>query len=203
MGTAFGATMVAGALFPDQSREFWTTALWDTSRVGVLSVISNQSERGMLARLHIGALESKVWAVAVLVTLAFWAWRVRRAPGDVMGGFALTGVLGCLISPVTWIHHCVWLMPALVRCIDAGLSRADRRPLYLAGAAYLLMTSRITWLWERPPRPPLEIVGSNIYLYFSLALLAWTPVGAPAPEPARQPEEPDLAIEQPEPAAPL
>ena len=180
MGTAFGATIVAGALFPDQSREFWTTALWDTSRVGVLYVLSNQSERGMLARLHIGALEPRVWAVAALVTLAFWAWRVHRAPHDVMGGLALTGVLGCLISPVTWIHHCVWLMPALVRCVDVGLSRADRRPLYLAGAAYVLMTSRITWLWEKPPRPPLEVVGSNIYLYFSLALLAWTPVGTSA-----------------------
>ena len=203
MGTAFGATMLAGAFFPDQSREFWTSALWDTSRVGVLSVLSNQSERGMLARLHIGALESKVWVVAVLVTVAFWVWRMRRAPQDVMGGLALTGVLGCLISPVTWIHHCVWLMPAIVRCVDAGLSRADRRPLYLAGAAYLLMTSRLTWLWEKPPRPPLEVVGSNIYLYFSLALLAFTPIGSPRPVPAVEPEQPEQPVARPEPATPL
>ena len=198
MGAAFAATMVAAALFPNQSREFWTTALWDTNRVGVLSFVSNQSERGMLARLHLGALESQVWVVAVLVTLAFWAWRVRRAPGDVPGGLALTGVLGCLISPVTWVHHCVWLIPALVRCVDVGLSRTDRRPLYLAGAAYLLMTSRLTWLWEEPRHPPLEVVGSNIYVYFSLALLAWTPVGTAAEVPApTHSEEPELAAARP------
>jgi alpha-1,2-mannosyltransferase len=179
IGTATGATLLAGAVFPDETREFWTSALWDTNRVGVLSFLSNQSERGFLARLPIDRVESTVWLVCVLVTLGFWAGRVVRAREDVVGGLALTGVLGCLISPVTWIHHCVWLIPALVRCVDAGLTAVgrERRPLYLAGAAYLIMTSRLTWLWEKRPRPPLEIIGGNLYVYFSLALLIWTPIG--------------------------
>jgi alpha-1,2-mannosyltransferase len=177
-GTAAGATLLAGIVFPDETREFWTSALWDTNRVGVLSFLSNQSERGFLARLPIDRVESRVWLACVVVTLGFWFFRVRRAPADIMGGLALTGVVGCLISPVTWVHHCVWLIPALVRCVDAGLSGPDRRPLYLAGSAYLIMTSRLTWLWEKRPRPPLELIGSNLYVYFSLALLIWTPVGA-------------------------
>jgi alpha-1,2-mannosyltransferase len=86
-------------------------------------------------------------------------------------------VLGCLISPITWVHHCVWLLPALVRCVDAGLS-GRRGYLYLAGAAYLVMTSRLTWLWEHGPRPPLAVVGSNLYVWFSLVLLIWTPASA-------------------------
>jgi alpha-1,2-mannosyltransferase len=173
-GTGAAATLVAAALFPDQTREFWTSALWDTGRVGVLSYFSNQSERGFLARLPIDQVAGKIWVVAVLVTIAFWAWRVRRAPGDLMGGLALTGVLGCLISPVTWIHHCVWLLPAIVRCVDFGLRQRSR--LYLGAAAYLLMTSRLGWLWEKGPRPPLEILGGNLYVWFSLALLVWTPL---------------------------
>jgi alpha-1,2-mannosyltransferase len=176
-GTAAGATLLAGAIFPDETREFWTSALWDTNRVGVLWFLSNQSERGFLARLPIDRVESKVWLVCVLLTLGFWAFRVRKEPGDVVGGLAVTGVVGCLISPVTWIHHCVWLIPALVRCADAGLSGPSRRPLYLAGAAYVVMTSRVTWLWESSPRPPLALIGSNLYVYFSLALLIWTPIG--------------------------
>lgn len=173
-GTGAAATLVAAAIFPDQSREFWTSALWDTGRVGVLSYFSNQSERGFLARLPIDQVAGKIWVVAVLVTIAFWAWRVRRALGDLMGGLALTGVLGCLISPVTWIHHCVWLLPAVVRCVDFGLRQRSR--LYLGAAAYLLMTSRLGWLWEKGPRPPLEILGGNLYVWFSLALLVWTPL---------------------------
>ena len=150
-GTAAAATLLGGAVFPNESREFWTSALWDTNRVGVLSFLSNQSERGFLARLPIDRVESKVWLACVLVTLAFWIYRVRKEPADVMGGLALTGVVGCLVSPVTWIHHCVWLIPALVRCVDVGLSRRERRPLYLAGSAYVIMTSRLTWLWNQGP----------------------------------------------------
>jgi alpha-1,2-mannosyltransferase len=176
-GTAAAATLLAGAIFPDETREFWTSALWDTNRVGVLWFLSNQSERGFLARLPIDRVESRVWLVCVLLTLGFWAFRVRKEPGDVVGGLAVTGVVGCLVSPVTWIHHCVWLIPALVRCADAGLSGPSRRPLYLAGAAYAVMTSRVTWLWESSPRPPLALIGSNLYVYFSLALLIWTPIG--------------------------
>jgi alpha-1,2-mannosyltransferase len=188
IGAATAATLLAGAVAPDQSREFWTSALWDTGRVGVLSYVSNQSLRGFLARLPIDPVASKVWIAGVLVLLGLWAWRVREAAakGDELGGLALTGILGCLISPVTWVHHCVWLLPAIIRCIDAGLPaqidaglpvRADRKVLYLGGSAYLLMTSRLLWLWEKRPRPPLELLGGNLYFWFSLVLLAWTPLG--------------------------
>ena len=185
IGTAAAATLAAAALFPDQSREFWTSALWDTSRVGVLYYFSNQSERGFLARLPIDQVASKVWIVCVLATVAFWAWRVRRAPHDLMGGLALTGVLGCLISPVTWIHHCVWLLPAIVRCLDAG----SKRQQALGVSAYLLTTSHLGWFWEKAPRPPLELIGGNFYVWFSLALLAWTPLRTARPAPVPQPSK--------------
>jgi alpha-1,2-mannosyltransferase len=169
IGSAAGATLLAGALFPDESREFWTSALWDTNRVGLLHYLSNQSERGLLARLPLDVIESSVWLVLVLATLAVWAWRVSRSADDVLGGLALTGALGCLISPVTWIHHCVWLIPALILAFDRG-----RRVLAVSG--YVLMTSHLAWWWEKRPRPPLELIGGNLYVWFSLALLIWTPL---------------------------
>ncbi|MEU4241030.1 glycosyltransferase 87 family protein [Actinoplanes sp. NPDC026619] len=191
IGAATAATLLGGLIFPNESREFWTSALWDTNRVGVLSFLSNQSERGFLARLPIDRYESKIWVVCVLATLVVWVLRVRKAPADVVGGLAITGIVGCLISPVTWVHHCVWLIPAIVRCVDSGLSATGkrRRPLYLATAAYVLMTSRLTWLWERPPRPPLAIIGSNLYVYFSLALLFWTPIGTRRSSDVKEPDK--------------
>ena len=199
MGSATAATLVAGAIFPDESREFWTSALWDTDRVGVLSYLSNQSLRGLVARLPVDDVASTVWLVLVLLSVGWWVRRVRAAvaAGDETAGLAFTGVLGCLISPVTWVHHCVWLLPALIRCLDAGLSAArgtrERRPLYLAVAAYLVMTSRLTWLWEHRPRPPLELIGSNLYVWFSLALMALTPIvpgGSPTGTPHLEPRLP-------------
>ena len=202
IAAATAVTLVAAGLFPDESREFWTAALWDTNRVGKLEYLSNQSLRGLLARLPLDTVEARVWLVCVLATLAFWAWRVRAAAraGDHLGGLALTGLLGCLISPVTWVHHCVWLLPAIVRCLDAGLSaRRDRRSLWLGGAAYVVLTSRLTWAWESGPRPPLAIIGSNLYVWFSLALLIWMPLRAspaaevPDAEPIGKAESPDVS----------
>jgi len=186
IATAAAATLVAAGLYPDESREFWTAALWDTNRVGDLAYLSNQSLRGMLARLPLDTVEARVWLACVLATLAFWAWRVRAAArvGDHLGGLALTGLLGCLISPVTWVHHCVWLLPAIVRCVDAGLAPGrDRRPLWLGAAAYLVLSSRLTWAWATGPRPPLAMIGSNLYVWFSVALLIWMPLSA-RPRPA-------------------
>jgi alpha-1,2-mannosyltransferase len=188
-GTTAAASLVAAAIFPAESRVFWTSALWDTNRVGGLQFLSNQSERGLLARLPLDGVESKVWIGAVVLTLVGWAWRMRREPDDVFGGLALTGVLGCLLSPVTWIHHCVWLLPAIVRCVDVGLSRRNYWQLGLGAAAYVITTSHLTWLWEFHPQPPLAILGANVYVYFSLALLIWTPIGTRRLLPVHEPEK--------------
>jgi alpha-1,2-mannosyltransferase len=167
MGTATAATLVAAAIFPDQSREFWTAALWDTDRVGDLSYVSNQSVRGFVARLPFESGGTYLWLVLILIVVAVWVWRVRTA--DVPGGLALTGVLSCLISPVSWVHHLVWLLPALILCVSGPRAR------WLAAGAFLILSSRLLWLWENPPRPPLELIGSNLYVYFSVALLLLTP----------------------------
>jgi alpha-1,2-mannosyltransferase len=166
IATSAAATLLAAAFWPDASREFWTAALWDTNRVGNLEYVSNQSLRGLLARLPVDAVESKLWIAGVLLILGVWAWRVRRA--DALGALALTGVLSCLISPVTWVHHCVWLLPALVRCAEHSWKTA--------AGVYLVLSSRLTFLYETGPKPPLAIIGANLYVYAGLAFLLWLPL---------------------------
>jgi alpha-1,2-mannosyltransferase len=174
IATASGTTLITAALWPDASREFWTAALWDTNRVGNLAYVSNQSLRGMLARFPIDTVESKVWIVCVLATLAVWVWRVRRA--DLLSGLALTGILGLLLSPVTWVHHSVWLLPALVVCVLSG-----RRFVVTGVVVYVLLSSRLLWLWDGGNRPPLYAVGSNLYVWAGLILLVALPLRADAP----------------------
>ncbi len=175
-GTAAAATLLAAAAAPDLSREFWTAAIWDTDRVGTLAFVSNQSLQGVLARLSPTA-SAVWWLLLVAAAVAAWAWRCRRA--DVPAGLALTGVLGCLISPVTWVHHLVWLLPAFLLVVSRGL--ADRRLLWFAGVSWALMTSRVVWIWERNPAGPIGFAGSNLYVWISIALLFLVP--------RRQPED--------------
>ena len=126
---ALTATGFAALVAPDASRFYWTDALWDTSRVGRLDYVSNQSLQGILARL--GETDRALWAVAVLLTLGVWAVRARRAvaAGDWAAAFALTGLTACLVSPITWVHHLVWLLPSFAVLVRAGRPR-------IAGALY-------------------------------------------------------------------
>ena len=183
MGTAAGATLLAAALFPNASREFWTEALWNTNRVGELSFVSNQSLRGVVARLNPEDPSTVVWLVLVVAVLALWTWRARSAvaAGDEATGLALTGVLMCLISPITWVHHLVWLLPALILLVDNAMaapagSHRRRRLLVVVSVAYAFLISRIVWAWERDFTGIDGFLGSNVYVWISLALLAFLPI---------------------------
>ncbi|MDM4723119.1 glycosyltransferase 87 family protein [Micromonospora sp. WMMA1363] len=186
-GAAAGATLLAAALFPAASREFWTEALWNTNRVGELAFVSNQSLRGVVARLNPAEPSTLAWLALVVATLALWVWRSRAAvaAGDEATGLALTGVVMCLVSPVTWVHHLVWLLPALILLVDnamAASAGSRRRRVLLAAAVvgYAFLTSRVVWAWERDFTGVDGFLGSNTYVWISLALLAFLPVRSPS-----------------------
>ena len=196
-GTAATATLLAAAVAPGPSREFWTAALWDTSRVGRLAYVSNQSLRGVVARLD---APPGWWLAAVAVVLACWWLRVRRPAGgaDHAAGFAITGAVACLVSPVTWVHHLVWLLPALFLLLDAALAvdgPGRRRRLIALAAVYVLLSSSVVWLWWAGGRGWLAVVGSNAYVWISIGLLLAVPArtGPPAGG-GRRPAAPGTAV---------
>ncbi|MFI6369597.1 glycosyltransferase 87 family protein [Streptomyces sp. NPDC050546] len=167
---ALGATALAAWVDADASRFYWTDALWDTSRIGRLGYVSNQSVQGILARL--GEPDRAVWAVAVLLILGVWALRVRRAVAgqDWTAAFALTGLAACLVSPITWVHHLVWLLPSFAVLVRTGRPR-------IAGALYAVLCTSVVWLWFDDASGVDGFLGSNTYAWITLGLLLWLPVG--------------------------
>jgi alpha-1,2-mannosyltransferase len=209
---AAAATAAAAWVAPAASRFYWTEALWDTSRVGRLDYVSNQSLQGVLARLVAPHEPSRaLWALLVLGVLGVWAVRARAAvrAGDWTAAFAVTGLTACLVSPITWVHHLVWLLPSF-----AVLLR-HRRLLPLTAALYGLLCSSVVWLWFDDASGVTGFVGSNTYVWITLGLLLRLPVGqspgrrrplsrrnsdtAAAPTPAVPATTP--ASDQPSPAA--
>ncbi|CAL9660106.1 hypothetical protein SUDANB105_06971 [Streptomyces sp. enrichment culture] len=167
-GVAAAATAFAAWVAPEASRFYWTRALWDTGRVGRLDYVSNQSLQGVLARL--GQPGHAVWGVAVLLVLGVWAWRSRRAvaAGDWPAAFALTGLTACLVSPVTWVHHLVWLLPSFAVLVRAGRAR-------LAGALYAVLCTSVVWLWFHDASGVDGFLGGNAYAWITLGLLLRLP----------------------------
>lgn len=96
--------------------------------------------------------------------VAYWRWWILTRTPDDTAGFAVTGMLACLISPVTWVHHLVWSMPALFLL----LNRRRWVPLTIA---WTIWSSTVVWLWWAQPTGWSSFAGSNAYVWVTLALM--------------------------------
>ncbi len=192
VGTAAAATLLASGVAPAESWRFWTGTLWQTERVGRLDKTSNQSLLGALARLADPDDPSRlVWAVLAAAALAFVLTRAVRATraGDDLTGVTLAGLAACLVSPVTWSHHLVWLVPALVVLVDVAAgaptvtgdpARERARAAVLAAVTALVLASSSIWFAEARPGSHHDlgvagIVVEDLYLLATLAVVALLP----------------------------
>jgi len=180
--TTAGATWLAATLAPNASREFWTDAVWNTDRVGNTAFVSNQSLNGFVSRLNPAEPSTLLWIALSLAALGVWAWRARKAiaAGDEVAGLALTGVIGCLVSPITWIHHLVWVLPAVILLFDHALDRSHdrsirRNMMIFAIVVYGILCSRLVWPFNMH-FTGWGLLGSNAYVIIEVILLFTLPI---------------------------
>jgi len=142
---ALAVTLGSWLLLPQDSVTYWTSAIFDSGRLGPNSGTSNQSLRGLLLRafLPVG-LPGVIWVVvAAAVALAGFAAvrRLARQSRDTEA-MAVTALVGVLASPVSWIHHYVVVVLVIGAILADG--RAPRRVALAAGTAvYFALT--IPW----------------------------------------------------------
>ncbi|GAB3257996.1 hypothetical protein GCM10027456_36260 [Kineosporia babensis] len=168
-GVSFAVcTLLGFAADPEASWLYWREIFFDSSRVGI-PYISNQSPYGALVRLVGGRENVGEWFLLVPVVflalgLAVATRDARR--GDWASAFATAGLTSLLVSPISWAHHWVWALPALVVLVNEGRFRAAS----WAGAVFVLSP-----MWYLPrtlgPIPLLPTV--NAYLVVGLALFTW------------------------------
>ncbi|GIF66350.1 polyprenol-phosphate-mannose-dependent alpha-(1-2)-phosphatidylinositol mannoside mannosyltransferase [Asanoa ishikariensis] len=188
-GTAVVATLLAAAVAPHDSWQFWTSSLFSTERVGRTDYTGNQSLQGLLARLVAPDEPAKIWwLLLALAVTGFGMWRAARAfrAGDDLSGLTLTGLVGALVSPITWPHHVFWFVPALVVLVDSG----RRRDLALAGGTLAValygVNTFIDWgIDPVPTRSVGDFLLRNLYVLAALALVALLPARSPAPDTPR------------------
>jgi len=185
-GTALLASALAAALAPRESWVFWTDRVLHGAGVGRMDYTFNQSLLGVLARLTAPEPPGQVaWLLIAVPALVLGLWRAARATarGDEVTGLTIAGLTGSLVSPVTWVHHIFWFVPALVVLTDAALRSADhkRRVLLLGYAAlvYLTVTVSILSLWEftwGQPGGALGFLLSNWFVWLMVSLVVALPV---------------------------
>ncbi len=181
----FAGTVAAGfAALPASSAWFWAGRFVSPGHVSPVQNPQNQSLFGTLARTMHTAHVLPVWlplAAAVAVAgLALAAAASRR--GDEALGFSLCALTELLVSPISWIHHWVIVIPALlVAGLAAGRAyRAGNVAAAVLGAAAITAVAVIGWagLAGDTPRsgwlalPAGALVRSMAYVLIGLAVLA-------------------------------
>lgn len=108
----FLVTVGLGFLVVPDAKIFWTDAIFNSSRVGDHFNLGAQSLKSVLVR-NLGIDSGAVWLVAVvtaIVLVGTAAWlAVER--GSIPVAVGVTGIGACLVSPFTWYHHWVWIVP--------------------------------------------------------------------------------------------
>jgi len=170
-GSFAAFTAVAWAIAPRDSITYWTSAIFDTGRLGGNAAAGNQSLRGMLMRSLVpGHLITIVWLTIAIAVAAggFAAARACWQRGDNTAGVAIVGLLSALLSPVGWIHHLCWVVVAIGVMLGPG---RDWRRVSAAAAAFGLFLLRLpTWAQASGGAQP-ELVRRLLEDSFGLAAL--------------------------------
>jgi alpha-1,2-mannosyltransferase len=203
-GTFAVCSLALFALTPSSSAAYWSRYIFDSKRAGNILYISDQNLHSALQRM-IGAPAPAALLAALTVLIgvgglavATWAYRVSSP----MLGLLLCAATGLIVSPVSWSHHYVWVVPVLV-----WLVLGPDRPR--GGAWWALAVAVLFWadpIWQVPDQQsgyggPLVLLAGNSYFLAAVAfvvlaaVMLWrrqparltqAPVSRPAPEPLRQ-----------------
>ena len=126
-------TGVGAVLLFDETLAFFGGLAGGDTRTASPLYVGNQSLLGFFVRLGdsspattlIGLAIAAIVALLGTLIAAHW-WRL----GHQAFGVALAGLTTCLVSPLSWTHHYVWILPFAVALFDRGLPRWVR---YLGG----------------------------------------------------------------------
>jgi alpha-1,2-mannosyltransferase len=182
-------TVAAGfAVLPASSAWYWAGEFASPGRISPVQDPENQSLLGVLSRTLHTADVMPLWlplAAAVAVTGLALAAAAGRS-GDEAAGFGLCAVTGLLISPISWTHHWVIAIPALLVAGTAvsGAWRAGKTAAARLGAAAIAAVAVIGWTRLAQATPAsgwlamsaLALACSAVYVLIgvlTLALAAW------------------------------
>jgi len=177
-GLVFVATIAVSVLvLGRQGRYFFTDLLGDAHRVGIVASPGNQSLRGVIG-YTLGYDPSyapvTLAAIAATAALAVLAWRALD-DSDRLGRILVVMLVGLLVSPVSWTHHWVWILPLVLWLIYGPLRTAAAGwawlVLALVGPPWL-MTVTDSHGWTHAG-DPIRYVAGSAYVLATLLTLAY------------------------------
>jgi alpha-1,2-mannosyltransferase len=204
---AFAATVLIGFVFlPHASARWWLTGYFlHAGNVGDVGSLLNQSLYGLLTRVADGGrAATPVWlgVSGIVAALGLAAAALLHRSGRPVAGWATCALTGLLVSPISWDHHWVWILPVMTLLADAaGRARGAARWTYLAlagGVASVFggwpynWTGRLAFvphgllgffIGPHPPREKyhlhgLQLISWNLFVLAGVVILAFAMAAA-------------------------
>nr|WP_294696569.1 glycosyltransferase 87 family protein [uncultured Friedmanniella sp.] len=205
--TGLVVTVASAFVAPQASLGFWgRLARGDTGLGGSIIYYTNQSVMADVVRilgLGPGAAALGLGLSALVAALGVWAGHRWYRRGDVALAVTLCGVASLLASPVSWLHHFVWVVPLALclvahsRGVDAGGGALDRLPGWFTALGWTFVgwvvaspfrrlpngaDVELQWTWN-------ENLLASMTAVLGVALLVGALVaGGSAPRPALTPD---------------
>jgi len=154
-GFAF-SVLLGFALLPKDSTKWWFDGLFaQAKRTGFTGWAGNQSLSGLITRLD-GSIHNgrPTWiAAAVLLGAAgvITAGLLDRK-GYPMLGLLMAALTGLLISPISWDHHWVWIVPGAVVAAHYAVQAWRRGARKAAAACGIAAVAIVAWFGAWPTK---------------------------------------------------
>ncbi|MGH3729524.1 MAG: glycosyltransferase 87 family protein [Micromonosporaceae bacterium] len=177
-GTFLALQGLGWVMLPGDSLTFWTSAI--TSGNGDRThEVANQSLNGLLQRLAWYVPDTFVLyaaLVAACLTMAAVVVRHLHGLGQPLPALLVTAFCGLLVSPLSWTHHWVWVVPL---CLLLGHRTLRRTPVAESLLTLAVLTFCVDFRWFVPHGDGLELTwNAPQTLAGNAYLLAATVIGA-------------------------
>jgi alpha-1,2-mannosyltransferase len=87
---------------------------------------------------------------------------------------SIVAIAGVLISPISWVHHAVWLVP--VTGVLLGDGRSGGRSIAWGATMLLFLADMPLWGRAGVPLGPLHVVTDNAFVFALLVLMVLLPI---------------------------
>jgi alpha-1,2-mannosyltransferase len=177
VATFAACELVSFAVSPASSKAYWTKAIFQPGRAGDLTIVDNQNLWGVLDRFTHGLLPDAVMLPLLLLTAAGGLWLAAQAHrrSSPLLGVLICAVTCLIVSPISWVHHMVWVVPAILWLALAPDRPRWGRPL-AAATAVLFWSAPVWWVPYKNTSDlhldPLQLVAGNSFFFAMLLFLA-------------------------------
>jgi alpha-1,2-mannosyltransferase len=167
-----GCSAAAFAVSPHSSAFYWSQKIFE--RAATLIYISDQNLHSALQRM-IGAQPAPILVdglslLFIVGGLAVATWAYRSS--SPMLGILLCAATGLIVSPVSWAHHYVWVVPALAWLV-LGTDRPRGGRWWALAVAVLFWAAPIWWVpdVQQGYGGPLVLLAGNSFFLAAVAFL--------------------------------